>query len=260
MADPQQQRQQVIRSALLTTGVGPIAKSAYAAVTKHTELRGVVFSRNNDVAPRWQKLGKYGYWYALQYLLSRAWFVVTGSRSIGKALPAGLPTRVWEHRREQDETAAWVRALGVDLIVVCGLQYILKRPFIETFKYVVNIHPALLPDYRGPEPIIWGLLDRVSTFGVSLHLVDEGIDTGDVLYQKGARKPFLPLEAAVESSLARLVPEGIKCVVQRAQEGDLRGVRQGEGFYLSLPTLANRKVRGAESELARVSPLGANQE
>ena len=245
MAEAAIQRQGAIRSALLTTGAGPIARSAYEALAQHTELRGVVFSRNRGIRPRWRHLGDYGLWYALQYLLSRAWFILAGNRTIRNALPAELPTRIWAFRSEQDAITAWVKALDVDLVIVCGLQYVLNRRFLDAFEYVVNVHPSLLPEYRGPEPIIWGLLDRVPTFGISFHLVDEGVDTGDIIVQKAVNKPFLPLEAAVWSRLARLVPEGMEYMVQQIRRGDLRGDRQGEGFYLSLPTLANRRIRAS---------------
>src|SRR2546428_813322 len=78
-----------------------------------------------------------------------------------------------------------VRRLGVDLIVVAGFGRILKKTLIGTPRLgCVNVHSSLLPRYRGPEPFYWVLVNRETTTGVTLHHVDEGIDSGDIILQR----------------------------------------------------------------------------
>jgi folate-dependent phosphoribosylglycinamide formyltransferase PurN len=78
-----------------------------------------------------------------------------------------------------------VRRLGFDLIVVSSFSRILKKALIGVPRLgVVNVHPSLLPRYRGPEPLYWVLANGEKSTGVTLHYVDEGIDSGDIILQR----------------------------------------------------------------------------
>src|SRR5713226_7770003 len=78
-----------------------------------------------------------------------------------------------------------VQLLGVDLIVVAGFARILKRALVDVPRLgCINVHPSLLPHYRGPEPFYWVLANLEKTTGVTIHHVDEGIDTGDIILQR----------------------------------------------------------------------------
>lgn len=78
-----------------------------------------------------------------------------------------------------------VRALEVDLIVVAAFGRILTRALLESPRLgCINVHPSLLPRYRGPEPFYWVLANNDETTGVTIHYMDEEIDTGDVILQK----------------------------------------------------------------------------
>ena len=61
---------------------------------------------------------------------------------------------------------------------------IFKADFINKFKYFVNIHNGPLPKYRGVNPINWALKNNENSHGVTLHHIDEGIDTGDIIDQE----------------------------------------------------------------------------
>jgi methionyl-tRNA formyltransferase len=78
-----------------------------------------------------------------------------------------------------------VQLLGVQLIVVASFSHILRRALIDTPELgCINVHPSLLPRYRGPEPLYWVLANREKTTGVTLHYMDEGIDSGDIILQR----------------------------------------------------------------------------
>jgi len=61
---------------------------------------------------------------------------------------------------------------------------IFKTDLINKFKYIVNIHNGPLPKYRGVNPINWALKNNENSHGVTLHHIDEGIDTGDIIDQE----------------------------------------------------------------------------
>lgn len=75
--------------------------------------------------------------------------------------------------------------LNADLFFVCGYKYIIPRDIFELpSRGTVNLHPSLLPKYRGQHVINWAIINGEIETGITFHLIDEGIDTGDILYQK----------------------------------------------------------------------------
>ena len=246
IADWTEQREPLVRSALLTAGSGgggPIVNSAYKALTRYSQLCGVVVSEKKSPTPTRKKLAEYGTWYALQYLTSRTFDFISGNTNVSRLLPPEMGVRTWRSKQDRHDISKWLKSLEIDVVVVCDFHHILTRDFLAQFGYCINIHPSLLPSYRGPHPIIWGLLDRSPTFGITLHLIDDGIDTGDIVCQTGIRRPLLPLSFIVEMRLARVLPELIKCTVEQIRADDLHTRQQEGGFYLPLPTLANRDAR-----------------
>ena len=78
-----------------------------------------------------------------------------------------------------------IRALAPDLIVVVAYGCILPKSVLEAPKYgCINLHVSLLPKYRGSAPVQWAVLNGDTETGVSIMQMDEGLDTGDVLYCK----------------------------------------------------------------------------
>ncbi|MDO8339048.1 MAG: methionyl-tRNA formyltransferase [Candidatus Burarchaeum sp.] len=72
-----------------------------------------------------------------------------------------------------------------DFLLSFQYRFIIKRPIIESAKKLAaNIHFAPLPRYRGMYPIAWALLNGEKTFGVTIHAIDPGVDSGDILAQK----------------------------------------------------------------------------
>ena len=75
--------------------------------------------------------------------------------------------------------------LNLDLIVVCHFQKILKKNIIDIPKLgCVNLHPSLLPNYRGMAPQHWPIINGDNETGVTVHFINEGVDTGDIVLQK----------------------------------------------------------------------------
>lgn len=116
---------------------------------------------------------------------------VAGVRGLQRAETAGIPTAVlpladYPSRLERDRAMADViDAYEVDLVVMAGYMAIVTPLFLERFPdRVINIHPALLPSFPGADGIGDALRYGVKVTGVTVHLVEEGMDTGPVIAQR----------------------------------------------------------------------------
>jgi phosphoribosylglycinamide formyltransferase 1 len=160
----------------------------------------------------------------LQALLDRDLPVVAvassreGTRALARAQVAGIPAQAFElpgfaDREQRDATMAnWLQEHGVRLVVCAGYMYLLTPAFLERFPdRIVNVHPSLLPQFPGSRAIEDVLAAGVATTGVTVHLVDEGLDSGPVVRQEPV--PVEPRETLVERIQAvehRLLPEVVE--------------------------------------------------
>lgn len=79
----------------------------------------------------------------------------------------------------------WVQGLGPDLMVVHSMSQLLKANIFTIPRYgTINLHPSLLPSYRGSNPWFWMYFNMDLNPGVTVHYIDEGEDTGDIIYQE----------------------------------------------------------------------------
>jgi phosphoribosylaminoimidazolecarboxamide formyltransferase/IMP cyclohydrolase len=113
----------------------------------------------------------------------------------------------------------WIESLAADLVVLAGYMQLLSPAFVARFRSrVVNIHPALLPSFPGLDAIGQALAAGVETTGVTVHFVDEGVDTGPAIAQRevpvpaGVRRE--ELEAAVHAVEHELYPEAIRMIAE----------------------------------------------
>jgi phosphoribosylglycinamide formyltransferase-1 len=141
-----------------------------------------------------------------------------GVRALQRAQAAGIPTRVFEltsyaDREHRDrELADWLTLRGVDLVVLAGYMHLLTNTFLERFPdRIVNVHPSLLPDFPGAHPIDDALAAGVETTGVTVHYVDEGVDSGVVIRQEPVSvEPRDSLMERIHAVEHRLLPEVVK--------------------------------------------------
>lgn len=111
------------------------------------------------------------------------------------ALSQGLPVLQPASLRKEHTAVDTLRALAPDLFVVVAYGQILRKEVLALPTYgPINVHASLLPAYRGASPITAALLDGLAETGISIMLMDEGMDTGPVLAQ--ARTPIAPDETA----------------------------------------------------------------
>jgi phosphoribosylglycinamide formyltransferase-1 len=113
-------------------------------------------------------------------------------------------------REERDLVmATWLEEHGVELVVLAGYMHLLTKPFLDRFPgRIVNVHPSLLPAFPGAHAIDDALAAGVATTGVTVHVVDEGLDTGPVLRQEPVTvEPRDTLVERIHSVEHRLLPE-----------------------------------------------------
>src|SRR3954462_8781661 len=101
--------------------------------------------------------------------------------------------------------AAWLRERGAGLVVLAGYMQILSPAFLAAFpQRVVNVHPALLPAFPGLRAVEQALAYGVKVFGVTVHFVDDGVDTGPIIFQRAVELPHATDPQEVRDALRPL--------------------------------------------------------
>ena len=141
--------------------------------------------------------------------------------ALERAASAGVETRVFERdgfadRAARDAAIAdWLDSRGVELVVVAGYMALLDAGFIARFRdRIVNVHPALLPAFPGIGAIQQAIDYGVRVFGVTVHLLDEGVDTGPIILQRAVDIPHANDVDAVHDAL-RPIEHDLLCEAVR---------------------------------------------
>jgi phosphoribosylglycinamide formyltransferase-1 len=150
------------------------------------------------------------------------------ARGLERARDAGVETAVfpkagYESREARDEALVrWLEERGVELLVLAGFMEICGRPFFERFAgRIVNVHPSLLPAFAGIRAIEQALDYGVKVMGVTVHFVDEGVDSGPIIMQEAFDVfPYSGDIAAIEEKIHeiehRLLPRAVRLIAQGA--------------------------------------------
>jgi phosphoribosylglycinamide formyltransferase-1 len=135
-----------------------------------------------------------------------------------RAREAGVPTATFsldchESREERDLVmATWLEEHGVELVVLAGYMHLLTEPFLRRFpERIVNVHPSLLPAFPGAHAIRDAIAAGADPTGVTVHYVDEGLDTGPVLAQQPVPlEPRATLEERIHAVEHTLLPRVVR--------------------------------------------------
>jgi phosphoribosylglycinamide formyltransferase 1 len=147
--------------------------------------------------------------------------------ALRRAQRAGVETAVFPADEHPDRAARdvamadWLEARGVGQVVLAGYMELLAPQFLARFpNAVVNVHPALLPAFAGLQAVEQSVAYGVKVFGVTVHLVDEGVDTGPIILQRAIELPDARDPADVLERLRplehELLPEAVRLVAQGA--------------------------------------------
>jgi phosphoribosylglycinamide formyltransferase-1 len=168
----------------------------------------------------------------LDQLHGRDGFAVVGvgsdkreARALRRAREAEVPTSVFPREEFADRAARdlamgeWIEGLRPDLVVLAGYMQLLSPGFVGRFRdRIVNVHPALLPAFPGLDAVGQALEAGVEVTGVTVHFVDEGVDTGPPILQREVPVPPArdreELENALHAVEHELYPEAIRMLAQ----------------------------------------------
>lgn len=148
------------------------------------------------------------------------------ARALERAQAAEVETAVFPReeyagRDARDVAMAeWIESRGADLVVLAGYMQLLSPAFVARFRdRVVNVHPALLPAFPGLDAIGQALDAGVETTGVTVHFVDEGVDTGPPIAQREVPVPAdrdrARLEETIHAVEHELYPEAIRMLARQ---------------------------------------------
>jgi phosphoribosylglycinamide formyltransferase-1 len=144
-----------------------------------------------------------------------------GAKALGRAQAAGVVSEVFPgdrfgDRAVRDEAMAdWLGAQGAELVVLAGYMQLLSPGFLARFpQRVINVHPALLPAFSGIGAVEQALAYGVKVFGVTVHFVDEGVDTGAIILQRALDLPEASDPETVRAAL-RPVEHELLCEAVR---------------------------------------------
>ena len=147
------------------------------------------------------------------------------ARGLERARGAGIETAVFARsdyadRSERDVAMAdWIDSLRAKLVVLAGFMELLTPGFIQRFpNRIVNVHPALLPAFPGIRSIEQALEHGVKIAGVTVHFVDEGVDSGAIILQQAFELPYSRDIAVVEQRVHEiehdLLPRAVSLIAR----------------------------------------------
>ena len=102
--------------------------------------------------------------------------------AVKRANKFGIPHCFIEHE-DEDLMIMTLKAMDVDLIILAGYMRILSKKFVDSFDKIINVHPSLLPKYKGLNTIQRALDAGDTVVGCTVHYVTEELDSGDIIYQ-----------------------------------------------------------------------------
>ncbi|HET9073263.1 MAG TPA: phosphoribosylglycinamide formyltransferase [Solirubrobacteraceae bacterium] len=152
------------------------------------------------------------------------------ARALVRAADAGIPTAVFPaadfggDRVARDRAmAAWLAECGAELVVLAGYMQLVSGDFLTAFPdRVINVHPALLPAFPGLDAVGQALAYGVKVFGVTVHFVDAGVDSGSIILQRAVELPDARSAEEVLGVLHAIEHELLPAAVRHFATGAVR--------------------------------------
>ncbi len=145
------------------------------------------------------------------------------AKALERAESAGIKTATFaggdypERAARDGAIGKWLEGLEVDLVVLAGYMQLLSSELVASFaNRIVNVHPALLPSFPGLDAVGQALDHGVGVTGVTIHFVDDGVDSGPIILQRAVPVPpgrdRAELEDAIHRTEHALLPEAIRLI------------------------------------------------
>ena len=152
-----------------------------------------------------------------------------GAPALERARAAGVASEVFARHSYGDRAARdaamadWLVAREAELVVLAGYMQLVDAGFLNRFPgRVINIHPALLPSFPGLDAVGQALAYGVKVFGVTVHFVDEGVDSGAVILQRSVELPDAVRREDVFAALRPIEHELLPTAVRLLAAGRVR--------------------------------------
>ena len=129
-----------------------------------------------------------------------------------------FPTSEYENRAERDRALGdWIDTREADLVVLAGYMQLLSPEFVARFRnHVINVHPALLPSFPGIDAVQQAIDHGSKITGVTVHFVDEGVDSGPIIMQRPVVIPpsrdWDETEKLIHATEHELLPKTIRLI------------------------------------------------
>lgn len=148
------------------------------------------------------------------------------------ARTCGVPMEVQPLRRDSAACAAFadrLAGLGADWSFVCSYSMILPKRLLELPPLgTINLHAGLLPEYRGANVLNWVLVNGESETGITVHYMDEGIDTGDIILRERVPVAWDDTALSLQGKLTQLWPRLLERLVAMVESGNCPRHKQDE--------------------------------
>lgn len=136
-----------------------------------------------------------------------------------------------------------IRKTGVDVLLLASYGTILKNIILETVKYPLNIHPSLLPEYRGVAPIKRAIMNNETKTGITVFVMDEKIDAGGIILKKEIDIKQNEVASELEGRLADISAEIIMPVLKKIENGEsLNLANQEEAKAIYAPKILKEEL------------------
>lgn len=193
-----------LRVLIITQGVSRIVEPL---ISSHHKVVGILESASRNYKKRKTV-------YKIVSFVNELYSLITGMQPTLKAF-AKKHTIPYQFMTSSNDPnlAEWVKSLNSDIIVVFSMSQLLKDNIFSIPKYgAINLHPAMLPEYRGANPDFWQYYNMEMNPGVTVHYIDKGEDTGDIIYQE---RTTIPLGTKSPPRLDILIGQvGVKLILK----------------------------------------------
>lgn len=159
--------------------------------------------------------------------------------ALEKGLKVFQPEKITNNTEFKDE----IKMLNPDLVCVVSYGVILPKSFLKIPKYgCINVHPSMLPKYRGAAPIQWAILNGDETTGVTIMYLDEGMDSGDIIVQEEVTIDPDETTGELWNRLSSIGAKLLKESVDKINNGTVKSVPQPEEYTLA-PMLSKEMAK-----------------
>ncbi len=153
--------------------------------------------------------------------------------------------RLWcPEKLRGEEFLADIRALQPDVFVVCSYGKILPQVVLDIpSRLALNIHPSLLPKYRGAAPLNWQLINGEEYGGLTIFRMDAGMDSGDIVWQERSSIGLNETAETLGSKFSRMAAEKLPEVLDRVEKNTLTFTPQDHAKMTLAPKLSKTDAK-----------------